>query len=362
MGRTERQYGESLAWLRYVLNPQTEMPAVTDWAELYAFAGKQALTGIAFPEQAAGGLGKDLRIQWVGTILQIEQQNRLLNRRVGELFDLLERDGFRCCLLKGQGNAEMYPNPLLRCAGDIDIWVDADEQMACQYVRDRFPDEEATFKHIHFPLFDDAPIDVHVTPLKFRSTLSGKRLQRWIEKNKEEQFAHHIRLTGEEREVCVPTDRFNVVYQLGHMLIHLFDKGLGLRQVVDYLYLLRGLDATESERGALAETIENLGMGRFCRAIMWIERDVLGLSAACCLVEPCERSGRRLLRDILRGGNFGHYNQRYEGRKTPFDRGWVRTWRNLGFLVIAPREGAARLLKRMGTAVRYIVGKITKHR
>lgn len=362
MARIEPQYSEALAWLRYVLNPQTEMPAATDWAALCAFAGKQALTGIVFPEHAAGEMGKDLRIQWAGTILQIEQQNRLLNWRIGELFDLLERDGFRCCLLKGQGNAEMYPNPLLRCAGDIDIWVDADEQTAYQYVRDRFPDEEATFKHIHFPLFDDASVDVHVTPLKFYSALYGKRLQRWIERNKEEQFAHHVRLTGGEREVCVPTDRFNVVYQLGHMLIHLFDEGLGLRQVVDYFYLLRGLDATENERATLAETIRDLGMGRFCRAIIWIERDVLGLPAACCLMEPCARLGQRLLRDILSGGNFGHYTQRYEGRKTPFDRGWVKACRNIGFLAIAPREGAAKLFKRMGTAVRYIFGKTIKHR
>lgn len=355
MGRIEQQYGDARAWLRYVLNPQSEMPLVSDWAALYAFSGKQALTGITFPEKAAGEMGKSLRMQWVGMMLQIEQRNRLLNQRAGQLFDLLERDGFRCCLLKGQGNAEMYPYPLLRCAGDIDIWVDADAERVYQYVRDKFPDEDATFKHIHFPVFDDIPVDVHVTPLKFYSALYGKRLQRWIEQNKEEQFAHHIRLTGGERDVCVPTIHFNIVYQLGHMLIHLFDEGLGFRQVVDYFYLLRGLDATESERKILVATIKYLGMGRFCRAMMWVERDVLGLPEECCIMDTCAQTGRRLLRDILDGGNFGHYNQRYAGRRNVFGRGWVKARHNIGLLAIAPHEGGATLFRRMRTASRMLL-------
>ena len=38
----------------------------------------------------------------------------------------LREDGLRCCILKGQGNALMYPNPYSRTPGDIDVWIDAD--------------------------------------------------------------------------------------------------------------------------------------------------------------------------------------------------------------------------------------------
>lgn len=354
MARIEPQYSEALAWLRYVLNPQTEMPAATDWAALYAFAGKQALTGIVFPEQAAGELRKDLRIQWAGTILQIEQQNRLLNRRIGELFNLLERDGFRCCLLKGQGNAEMYPNPLLRCTGDIDVWVDADEETICQYVRKRFPEEKESYKHIHFPVFDDTSVDIHVTPLKLYHPVFGKRLQQWIAQHKEEQFEHKVKLPDIEREVSVPTGSFNVVYQLGHMLIHLFDEGVGLRQVVDFFYVLKHLDASEEERSSLVETLRYLGMLRFARAMMWIESDVLGLPRERCLVKPDERLGGQLLRDILEGGNFGHYSQRYKDRSGYYQRRFVKAWHVISLLPMAPREGIARLLSKVGTALRHV--------
>lgn len=353
MERIEQQNRGALAWLRYVLNQQSEMPLVTDWAALLSFAIKQALIGISFPENSADKIQKDIRIQWVGMVLQVEQQNRLLNRRVEELFDLLEKDGFRCCLLKGQGNAEMYPNPLLRCTGDIDLWIDTDEITAYEYVKKQFPEAEVSFKHVHFPVFKDVSVDVHFTPLKFYSVYWGKRLQRWIEKNKEEQFVHCIRLTGGERAVCVPTDRFNVVYQLGHMLIHLYDKGLGFRQVVDYFYLLKDLEATDDERGVMMATIRDMGMGRFCRAMMWIDFVVLGLPEERCLVDPCARLGRRLLRDILDGGNFGHYNHRNARKRSFFIQGLASAFRNIRLLPFAPREGMAALFRRMGTAISY---------
>ena len=216
-----------------------------------------------------------------------------------------------------------------------------------------FPDAEVSYKHIHFPIFEDAPVDVHVTPLKLYSGLHQKRLQRWIEQNKAEQFKYRIRLVETDRDVCAPTRQFNVVYQLGHMLIHLFDEGLGLRQVVDYFYVLKGLEASDKELQDLVETIQSLGMLKFARAVMWIESDVLGLPVERCVVEPDERRGKQLLEDILEGGNFGHHSDRYNGRKGFYYRGMVEAKRNITLLSMAPREGIARLYSKMKTAIAH---------
>ena len=339
MEKTEDQTLKTLAWLRFVLNPDMTMPTINDWSALMAFAEKQALTGICLPGECPKNLSKGLN---------------LLNKRIEQLFGILEQAGFHCCLLKGQGNAEMYPNPLRRCPGDIDVWVDADEKPVYQYVKRMFPDAEESYKHIHFPIFEDAPVDVHVTPLKFYSSFYGNRLQRWIGQNKEEQFAHKSRLTGIEREVSVPTAKFNAVYQLGHMLIHLFDEGIGLRQVVDYNLVLKNLKVSKNERDELVSTIKNLGMYRFARSMMWIESSVLGLPIELCIVEPDERRGKQLLEDILEGGNFGHYSQRYNGRNGFYYRGMLEAWRDLKLLPMAPREGTARLVSKLGTAVKHV--------
>lgn len=354
MGRINKDTTEALKWLRYVLNPNTEMPEVRDWSALMTFAEKQALIGICLSEECPENLPKDILFQRIGQVQLIEQQNKLLNKRIEQLFELLEKDGIQCCLLKGQGNAVLYPNPLRRCPGDIDVWVDTNQETAYQYVKKLFPDAEVSYKHIHFPIFEDVSVDVHVTPLKFYSTLFQKRLQRWIKQNKEEQFKHGIRLAETDRDVCVPTRQFNVVYQLGHMLIHLFDEGLGLRQVVDYFYVLKGLEASNDERQELVETIRSFGMYKFARAIMWVESSVLGLPGEKCIVKPEERRGKQLLEDILEGGNFGHHSQRYKGKSGFYWRGFIEARRLFSLMSFAPCEAAFCLLRKIKTAVRHI--------
>lgn len=329
------------------------MPTVTDWTALLAFAEKQSLIGICLPSECPENLSKDLLLQWIGQVQLIEQQNKLLNRRIGQLFKKLEDDGFRCCLLKGQGNAALYPKPLMRCAGDIDVWIDSDVETVYQYVRQLFPDAEETYKHIHFPLFDDAPVDVHITPLRFYSGLYEKRLQRWIGNNKDEQFVNYVRLSGTDREVSVPTANFNAVYQLGHMMVHLFDEGLGMRQVVDYYYVLKQMDLSDKEKAEFKKTFEELGMLRFAKAMMWIQSDVLGLPFEKCIISPDEKRGKKVFQDILEGGNFGHHSQRYDGKKGFYERGLAEAWRNVKLLSLAPREGTARLFYRIGTAMRH---------
>ena len=358
MERIDKRDAEALNWLRFILNPDTTMPAVSDWPALMAFVEKQALIGICLPEECPKNLPKELLLQWIGNVQFIEQQNKLLNKRIEQLFELLERDGFRCCLLKGQGNAAMYPNVLRRCPGDIDVWIDAEENDVFQYVRRQFPDAGETIKHIQFPIFEDVSVDVHTAPLKFYSGRYQKRLQHWIEKNQNEQFVRRVKLDGINREVKIPTTTFNLVYQMGHMFIHTFDEGLGLRQLVDYFYLLKGMEISSDERLNFVDTLKELGMFRFAQAVMWIECEVMGLSVERCLITQDEKYGRRLLGDVLEGGNFGHFSQRYNGNDGFYFKGLAEAWRNITFLSIAPREGIARLIFRFSTAVKHTYAKV----
>lgn len=321
---------EALAWLRYVLNPETAMPAVTDWPALFAFSKKQALTGLFLPGKCPDSLSEDDLLPWLAPVHMIERKNKQINQRVEQLVDLFEQDGFSCCILKGQGNAALYPNPLRRSPGDIDVWVDADETTVYRFVNHLFPNAKASFKHIHFPLFKDVRVDVHVIPLKYFSRVYSKRFQQWIGQNRAEQFHHGIRLPGTSRDICVPTGKFNAVYQLGHMMFHLFSTGLGLRQVVDYYYVLKTLAVSEREREELVETLQSLGMKRFAAAMMWVEQDVLGLPAGRCIVAPDKRLGKKLLRELIAGGNFGKQYSRH-----------TKPWRLMTLLPLASRDTMA---------------------
>ena len=250
---------------------------------------------------------------WVGNVIQIKQLNTLLNQRAIEICQIWQEAGFRCCVLKGQGNAEMYPDPSLRMPGDIDLWIDADEQSIQDFVIKQFPDAKECYKHIKYPIFDDVQVDIHQTPLKFRCPLHQQRLQRWIQLHKKEQFGNRIKLTGTDSYISVPTVSFNAVYQLGHIMIHLFDEGIGFRHLVDFFYVLKKLDGLSQEgRDEIIWIWKRVGLLRLASAVMWIESEKMGLPERCMLTVPSRRLGKILLRDVLEGGNFGRYSIRQE--------------------------------------------------
>lgn len=345
---------DALTWVRYVLNPNAPMPQISDWQAVYDFVNKQKITGICDPSDYTASIQRDLLFKWLGDIQQIKNQSILLHQRTVELYVLLQKAGFQCCILKGQGNAIMYPDPLKRMPGDIDVWIDADKKTIYEYVKTKFSDAQDNFKHIKFPVFPDIPVDVHCTPLKFRHPVYQRRLQQWINNNKKEQFNHFVKLTGTDVNIAVPTARFNVVYQLGHIFTHLFDEGIGLRHLVDYYYVLKELAGiTEIERERIRKEWKWLGMSRLASAIMWIEHEVLGLSKNLLLTTPDERLGRNILEDVSEGGNFGKYSQRQKkvGRGRINKR--IATFKRLiSFLPYFPGETFFRLSTRLSEMIK----------
>lgn len=305
------KYFESFDWLRFSLNPGKPMSNVTDWRTLYEFADKQKIIGTCDPTRHDVRMPQDLLFTWIGYLQAIKAQNQLLNQRAVEVYTFMRGAGFRCCILKGQGNALMYPDPSLRCPGDVDVWVDADRETLYEFVRERFPDAKECFKHIKFPIFSDVEVDVHHTPLRFFHPKHDRLLQQWLTDQKDEQFSHNVRLSGTESDVAFPTAKFNAVYLLGHIMVHLFDEGVGFRQLIDYFYVLKEVEGLpQEERDEIVGAWKRLGMLRLASAVMWIESEVLGIPERYLLTTPNRRLGKKMLEDVLEGGNFGHYSER----------------------------------------------------
>lgn len=345
---------ECLSWLRYVLSPQQPTPYVSDWNALYSFAEKHAIIGVCNPTEHDVKMDIETLSLWIGSLEDIKRQTMIINKRIEELSHLLDVSGFNYCILKGQGNAEMYPELLLRMPGDIDVWVDADETTVQNYVKERFPDAETCYKHIIYPEFKDVTVDIHYTPLKLYYPIYNRRLQRWIKDNKREQFMHRISLTGIEKKASVPTAKFNLIFLLGHMLIHLYAQGIGLRHIVDYYYVLKNSNLTDRDCKEFESDCSNMGMLKFARSVVWIEKEVLGLSLDYCIVTPYNKGGKQLIADILDGGNFGYYSQRYSKNKGFFKMGLIESRRLLSLSNLAPCEAAACFVRKAGTVWKYI--------
>ena len=274
-------------------------PTHDQWRELYQMAMKQTLVGITFPaiERLPEGMRppKELLLQWYMMKERIVKMNRLLNQRAVETELFFRQEGFKTCILKGQGIATLYPNPLLRTSGDIDIWLSGGRDKIYNFARSRVGLQGVTYQHIHYPLHKDVEVEVHVTPGHLFSPIENRKLQRYFDAFSEELFLHKVELPEGVGAIHVPTDEFNRVYILLHIYGHLFGEGIGLRQVLDYYYVLRQ-PTTADSKARTVEMLRKLKMLRFAAAMMWVMQEVFGLEIPCfrslweeqiCLREIC---------------------------------------------------------------------------
>ena len=234
-----------LDFLRFCIGSESEIPSSlkdADWKEQYAIAKKQCLVGVLFDgikklpvEQV--GMKKELLLQWMAESQMLEKANVRLNDAAIQVSEWFRKKGFRTCILKGQGNALMYPNPYSRTPGDIDIWVEGGDKRVISFVRSISPHEKACYHHIEFPSYKGVEVEVHYRPSFLLCFWYNRKLQEYYERVKEEQFAHRVML-GEQGEIAIPTAEFNVIFQLTHIFSHLMNEGIGLRQLLDYYYVL----------------------------------------------------------------------------------------------------------------------------
>ena len=427
------------AFLKYCLGSKEDMSRVIacmNWQELYSFASKQALLGLCFdgierlgkeyPEELKRNpIGRELLMTWMGKVQQIRRQNMKVNAVAGKLFSMLREDGLRCCILKGQGNALMYPNPYSRTPGDIDVWIDASRERIMEYAQKKFElGDDIRLQHLETSL-DGVPVELHFFPCSMNNPIYHARLQKWFRRNADLQCSHIVGLPDGAGDIAIPTSSFNVVYQLCHLYHHFFDEGIGMRQIIDYFLVvndfsknvfwdtdfsnhpvplskegstfspspsssgsgdvtapsrcsepLRSKDGgpskvspdcagwdrrdaigdiasdasvsstftTDSSASTALDVVQRelkyLGLWKFAGAVMYVLKEVLGLSEDKMIVPVDEKRGRLLLAEILDGGNFGRHFTKYAGftHQSMGKKYFLKIWRNMHFVRFYPAE------------------------
>ena len=418
------------AFLKYCLGYKGDMSRVMagmNWHELYSFASKQALLGLCFdgierlgeeyPEELRlNPIGRELLMTWMGKAQQIRRQNMKVNAVAGKLFAMLRVDGMRCCVLKGQGNALMYPNAYSRTPGDIDVWIDASRERIMEYAQKKFElGDDIRLQHLETSL-DGVPVELHFFPCSMNNPIYHARLQKWFRRNADLQCSNVVGLPDGAGDIAIPTTAFNVVYQLTHLYHHFFDEGIGMRQIIDYYYVVNNdlsnhpvplskegstfspspsssgsgdvtapsrcseplrskvggpskvspdcagwdrrdaigdiaSDASVSSvftKDSSASTaldvvqreLKYLGLWKFAGAVMYVMKEVLGLSEDKMIVPMDEKRGKLLLTEILNGGNFGKHFTKYghftqQGMAKKY---FLKIWRNMHFVRYYPAE------------------------
>ena len=398
-----------------------------DWHRLFDFCKRQALVGIGFAAvEKLHTVGivcpVNLRMKWMSLALQIEKKNALLNEQCKKLTEQYRHDGLATCILKGQGNCLNYPEELRmrRMPGDIDLWAMPYEDISIavqtgkedvkyitchghrdviEYVRMQFrlqgidANPKACYHHIEAPTMDGTEVEVHYRPAFLRSPLRNWRMQRWFENHADECMKNRTHLG-----FSMMTSSVNVVYQMCHLYTHIFEGGIGLRQLMDYYFALRvwhndvmeckdlqsqgmwseGMGTPVMSKEEVMAVLKSFGMGKFAAAVMYvlqeafeneecllelemrneklgIERELKEINRELkeigpqadedgeqqlpdtaklmstyeisneriirrqlkknnylpwMICKPNEREGRRLLAEIMQGGNLGQYDTR----------------------------------------------------
>ena len=294
-----------------------EAPAVgtINWGGFYTFCESQSILGIGLHciEKLKNDLVSEVKIpqalllQWIGIVEQIRVQNQLLNKRTQELTKYFAEQGKRSCILKGQGNALMYPYPEMRTPGDIDVWIKGTKKEVATFVHQQFPEMNVQYHHMNYPIFDDVEVEVHYYPSFCYNKWHNYRLQQYFRVSSEAQFSN---INGDG--YAVPTNAFNLVFQLSHMMRHFFTQGIGLRHAIDYYYLLQQ-DISDKDKQEAVSVMKRCGMYKFFCAVMWIEQEILGLDKNTDITKVNEKAGKMVLREMLKGGNFGHQYEQYQG-------------------------------------------------
>lgn len=368
----------------------SRVPSKKEWGRLFKIAERQRLLGICFYGvkkvaspiydndddiiEDEGRKTKDeghndrkisipgeLYDYWLGTAALIQQQNQKVNKQCVEVQEKIEEEGFRTYIMKGQGNAVLYDETrrtkdekldydddydhdrksddlaLLRQAGDIDIYLEGGFKNVMNFVNRTYPTNEVNELEIHYHCLKDTEVEIHYRPFIMRNPFRNRKLQQFFLSENEACFKNKVTLPKDVGSITVPTTKFNIIHQMAHIYHHLFTEGIGMRQVMDYYFVLQSRRPTPNpslhSEGNIKGTLRELGLIKFAQALMWILQYVFHLEEKFLICKPNEKDGRFLLGEIMRAGNFGKFDDRLSrGKVSKWQSFWRVNKRNLRLL------------------------------
>ena len=339
-----------------------EAPSEEEWKAIYKLAKRQSVLGVVF--NAVKKLPENFRparallLRWSMDAEGTAGMNKLLNLEAARLTRVFEGAGRKNAILKGPANARLYPDPLSRQCGDIDIWVEGGRKGVTELLyklnllNAENDDHAYSRHHIHLPQNKDGvTVEVHFKPasgIPFRNGALQKFLNEEIRK-----------ATLVPEGFYSPSIKFALVMQMAHLQQHFYSGGLGFRQYTDYLMLLR--HSTEGDRNAAVGVMKNLSMMRACGAVMWVLQEVFGLERELMLCAPDRKRGERLLKLALAGGNFGQHKE-VPKPKNVFVRWFKDRLQALSWLTFDPVNAVFKELKYWRATISLIPLRIKRRR
>ena len=297
-----------------------------DYSAIMRMAEEQSVVGLvtAGLERVSDvKVPKEWALQFIGSTLQVEQQNKAMNEFVAWLIELLRKNDVYALLVKGQGIAQCYERPLWRASGDVDLLLSENNyEKAKKLLVPLASDVETEYTHfMHLGMtIDGWVVELHGTQ---HSRLS-RRVDSMIDTVQKDIFyGGNVRSwENNHTQVFLPAPNEDVIFVFTHILHHFFFEGIGLRQLCDWCRLLWKY-RSEIDVKLLEKRLREAGLMTEWKAFAAFAVDYLGMPVEALPLfnendnqnEKFRRKSGKICAFVLEVGNFGHKQRRdYSGQ------------------------------------------------
>lgn len=292
-----------------------------DYSAIYNLAEEQSVIGLVtagLEHVTDVKVPQEWLLQFIGSTLQIEQQNKDMNGFVAELIGKLRSADIYAILIKGQGIAQCYENPLWRSSGDVDLLLSDKNYQSATALLSKVAttvDDESEYKRHLAMTIEGWTVELHGS---LRSGL-WKGLDQELDKVQGDLFyGGKIRSWQNGRtQVFLPAPDDDGVFVFSHILQHFFKEGIGLRQICDWCRLLLKYKM-DLDTQLLELRLKQMGVVTEWKAFAALAVDYLGMPVEAMPFysdsSRWKKKASRIMEFVLETGNFGH-NRDYSYRQ-----------------------------------------------
>jgi len=206
-----------------------------NWDIIWELSRQQAVVGLVY--DAIMTLPQDLMPpnmkRWLYFTIRLEEVNKYQIQELAKIFTEFKKKGLDPILLKGQGLAQYYINPLRRQYGDFDILgAKGDDKKISEILlclgAIKIGNESGKHSTLHL---DGIVIENHKTTCSMHYPKSREKWRK-IEQSELNEFGEYLMI--DKLPVRTPSTNFNAFYIFEHTFHHLLRGGVSLKQFCDW--------------------------------------------------------------------------------------------------------------------------------
>ncbi len=289
-------------------NMAAAMPPAShaEWLDVYRCARRHTVTAVAF--DAVTGLPAhmlpphDIIVLWAAQSEAIRLRSHAMDAAVSHAVQYLRDLGTDPLLIKGQTMARLYPSPMSRQCGDIDLCIPSRNQFGnvCESLsRLKTPLKHHSDKSVSFHL-DNTEVELHPSLLDIHTPSSRRRISSLL------TALPHTTVEIGGCHITTPHPAVTLLIISTHILKHAMGHGIGLRQICDMAMACRAISGTLPS-GSFETLVFAARLDKWISRLMSLLVLHLGMPRDLMPypVEISERRARPLLHIVMSSGNFG---------------------------------------------------------